>query len=313
MRSLNDESFRYSDKIVEEDLETIFINKSTVKNKVNIKLIADYNINKLQIYSYLAILVFSILLKIRPFNCSLGFLLPILFIVPYSIMLMGLEFKDSYLFESNSLARKFVSLTFYFVFVIVSSFIVLLILKEAKVQFFQNFSMLIYFVPIYGLLLVLDLVWIFLFYGFMKLEEKAQYFLILGNLIFYSTLGLIVFLKLSTVSNMLSWSNLGFITILVELCNFLSWIQRNLKKKFKEDFKDKSLDSINVITKVIGCISISLLIYLIGMLLDEKLEKNNEIFIYISAWVFCTVSLSNNLNTIAKIKSFFEWRKNVLI
>lgn len=313
MRSLNDDSIRYYEKNESEDLETIFINKSTLKNKVNIKLIADYNINKFQICIHLAILLFSILLKIRPFNCSLSILMPILLMIPFFILLIGLEFKDSYLYESNSLARKFVSFIFYFLFICISSFIILLALKDSELNLLNRFSLLIYFVPVYGILLVLDLIWIFLFYGFMKLEEKAKYFLILGNLIFYSTLGIIVFLKLSSINNLLSWTNQSILIILVQLCNFFSWIQGNIKKNIRDDFKNKSLDSLNATLKITAGISLSIFIYLIGMLLDGNLGISKEIFIYISMWVFCVASLSNNLNTIGKIASFFEWRKNVLI
>jgi hypothetical protein len=299
-------------------MESTFINRTNYINIINTKILGDMQIHKYQIFCYLIILLVSFLLKFRPIYLSMNYVLPIILIIPLFVLLIGLEFRDSYLIGSNNLAKSWISFLCYYSYILMNSFIFLLILRENEVSWLNNFSIIIYFIPVYSILFVCNIFWIFLYYGFSKLENKSGYFLVLGNLIFISTVSISVYFKLSFSNNFIHWTSISIWLIFIQLVNFVSYLYNSVfitqqSKTSKMDFNSKPLDSLVILLNVCLNLAYFLFIYTYGMYLEGLISTGQHTVVFLGFWIFCILSLFKSFYKIGKITLYYEWKKNVLL
>ena len=161
------------------------------------------------------------------------------------------------------------------------------------------------------MMLILNVFWVFLYYGFSKLENKAYYFIVLGNLVFYTTVSMSTYVKLCFSIKFLTWSTLSTFIIALQVVNYLFFCA-NLKKS-KSDFNSKPNDFLINILDFIVYLAFLASCYLTGRYLDNNLIQEFKVFIYIFVWLFCVINLLKNFYRIGKITTYFEWKKKVLI
>lgn len=278
-------------------------------------LLADFRIHRIKIFAFITALLFSLLIKVKPMGFSLLYFFPLLYSIPIYSMLIVFEFRDSYLQSSNPLAKTLITILNYYFGLCLTALITLLFLYSYSSFLLRDYSLIVFFLPIYAILFMLNVVWLFLYYGFTKLEYKASYFLVLGNLVFYSTLSILVYIKLSFALKSISWIHLAVMLITIQLLNTLVNIQRIMSRVSKQkDFNSSSFNSISMILNIAINISYFAFVYALGMGLEGLLVENQVVnLIFLGFWVFCFLNLFKSFYKVGRITSYFEWKKNVII
>lgn len=275
-------------------------------------MMADYKINKILIFSFIIVIIFSLLLKSDIFKVNKGYFFISLYFLPLNALLIACELRDSYLSDSKSYARKCINFISYYLFICCISFISLVIIKLFNINFLTNYGIIVYFIPVFLGLFLINIVWLFLFYGYNQLEYTSNYFLILTNILFYSTMSLVVYMKLSFFI-LVSWRKLAILIIFLQSINTVYWLQSSLKSSDKFDFSASKKDSLTIVLSISINTCLFIFLYSYALLLDLKIFPNSELIIYLSSFFFCFFNILNCCYKISKINSYIEWKKNVLI
>lgn len=301
---------------IEKRIDDLII-KNIQKDCLSLKIQADYNFHKSLIYIALVGIIYSFLIFFRPFNVSPGIYSMILLLIPILILNIIFEFKNNYLKYSNDLAKIIIKILGIFIFTLSMIFISLINVKLIGYDFNKLYvGSFVYFLPIYSILIVLALLTLFLKQGFEKYEKMNIFYYIMINLLLLLLIITIVYLKISSVLGFLKWVNIMLLLVLFQSMNFLGFCYYN-KKSYSvlqhEEFSEKNLDeSIISVFNVLVYLCLVCFYILLGLYLDNNLEKMKIICIFMISWLFCLVVIIKNAYQIKKINNYLEWR-NVVI
>jgi hypothetical protein len=283
---------------------------------VGLKIQADLNISSSLIKISLISIIYSLFLFFNPLNLGLFFYSIIILFIPYQILSVIVEFKNSYLKYSSHLAKTIIYILGVYIFTCLMIFTILLMLKFSQIDFFMRINAFVYFIPIFGILFIITLFWVFLHQGYKRENELNFFYFILFNILIINTLCLIIYLKISLEYNFIGWVHiLGFLALLwaVNLILFSTYFSSRLNGSFAEFNSSKSEDSLILIFDILMNMCLICFLCLLGLYLDNKLEKIKLNALFVLLWVFFSLvcmkaSYKNN-----KIQNYFEWKKMVII
>lgn len=300
-----------------EHLDVSLLSSSYSKNSAMLKIQADLKTSKWSISIYFSLILFSILFKFEPLGeeAMIIYSIPI-FVILIIALAISLEYRNSYLnVPANSLSHILVTFICYYSFLCMLVFLILINLKKAKFPFISKSPVIFLMVPIYSLLLILNIFWIFLYWGFQKQKNLGKYFLIMTNLIVFSSLTVTIYLKLSD-SLKVGWVYLSAILVILLFLNYIHYNRiidffKSLMEKSNSSFDSKSKDSVILSLDFLSALCLTAYIYMQGLYLDNY--QINEIILYCLIWGFSIFNLLKAFYKIGKISSYFEWKKMVII
>ena len=180
-----------------------------------------------------------------------------------------------------------------------------------------------FFTPIFGLLVILTIFWIFLSYGYSQINEKRTYMVFLINLLTVDFVSILLCLKTTNVISFLSWFNiLGILSVLYGF-NFLYFILKDMERKnvrtinnyneFNED--SNSSDYYLAFIEVFHNICLILLFSLLGLHLDNNLKESRKIFLFLFFCISCLLTIFKYYcrNNRLKPPPCNEWKKAEII
>jgi len=280
-----------------------------------LKIKADYNFNKSIIYLSIVGIVFSLLILIQPYKLNLGLYSTILLIIPFLIINNFTEFKNNYLKYSNDLAKMIINFIGVYIFTCVFIFISLIILKLSDIEIVKlYFSNFIYFIPIFSVLIVLLLFTFFLKEGFKNFKKENIYYYVLFNIIFLCLLTVVFYIKISSFWGFLKWMQLMTFISIFHAINFVGICYFNKNNNFTlDEFSEQANnESIIAVFNILINFCLICFYFLLGMYLDNMLEKIKIHSLFILTWLFFFILIIKNFYQIKKIKNYLEWR-NVVI
>ena len=177
----------------------------------------------------------------------------------------------------------------------------------------RDISTVIFYLPIFSILLSINVFWIFLFYGFSKLDNKSYYFLVMGNILFYSTLSVTVYCKNVINFDFISYTVISYITIALQVINFSLIIIGDFDKSGKKKFDSKPLDMISTIINILLNIFFFSFSYCLGKCLDNKKLPEQENIMFFSVIIFFILASFKSFYKIGRIVSYFDWKKSVIL
>lgn len=272
------------------------------------------NISSSLIKISLISIIYSLFLFFNPLNLGLFFYSIIILFIPFQILSIIIEFKNSYLKYSSHLAKTIVYIVGVYIFTCLTIFSLLLLLKFSQIEFVLRINAFIYFIPIFGILFIFTLFWVFLHQGYKRENESNFFYYILFNILIVNTLCLIIYLKISFEFIFISWVHiLAFLAALwaFNLILFSTYFSTRL---YSAEFNStKSEDSLILIFDILMNMCMICFLCLLGLYLDNKLEKVKLNALFVLIWVFFTLVCMKATYKKTKIQNYFEWKKMVII
>jgi len=178
------------------------------------------------------------------------------------------------------------------------------------------FSDFIYFIPIFSLLFIFIFLTLFLKAGFEKFDKNFLFYYLLFNLVFLSVITTVFYLKILSILGFLKWINIMIFLSLFHAINFIGicYIYKENNDYSKNElFLEKKTDkSILAVFDILINLCLICFYFLIGLYLDNLLEKVKINSLFILTWLFFFIIIIKNYYQIKKINNYLEWR-NVVI
>lgn len=287
------------------------------------KIQADLNISAQLIRFCVICIIYSFLIHFQPFQLGLFVYSTLLLFLPFNLLSIFVEFKSSYMKYANELAKTIIYILAIHVFTCCLTFTILLILKLSNFTFFNNIHAFILFIPVFGVLFIFTLFWIFLYQGYKKEEDLRFFYFVLYNLIILNAFAIIVCSKvcfngsLSFMDNIL-WSHIFLILTLIyafDILVFIYYINNNPKAKAysSQFFEVRAEDSMQIVLNILLFFCFICFLSLLGIYLDNKLEKKRTKTLFLLNWFFFLIIIGKAMYGRKKINNYFEWKKMVII
>jgi hypothetical protein len=193
-------------------------------------------------------------------------------------------------------------------------------LKLTDFEFIELISNYIFFIPVYGLLFILNLFIMFLYPGFKKLGDDTNLYFIIANCIFINIITNAIALKIVfsdylLFSNYMSWTvllGLVGLAVLVDYYYIVSDDKTNVGDIAGNSSKDYSISSV---FNILLTLSLGSFIFMIGLGLDYNWFENyfRRISIYALLWIFLICFSLKCYFKNKKIDNYFEWKKMNII
>jgi hypothetical protein len=292
--------------------------KNIHKDMVGLKIQADLNISNSIIKISIISIIYSMLLFFKPLNLGLLLYSIILIVLPFLVLAIIIEFKNSYLKYSSNLAKTIIYILGFYIFTCLLTFTVLVLLKLTHIDFFNRINAFVYFIPIFGILFILTLFWVFLHQGFKRENELTFFYFVLINILVVNSLCLLIYLKISLEFSSVGWVHiLGFSALLygVNLVLFSTYFSSKPFSSFgcTEFNSTKSEDSLVIVFDILLNMCVICFLCLLGLYLDNKLEKIKLNALFVLLWVFFSLICVKASYKNKKIQNYFEWKKMVII
>lgn len=321
--NLSDSSFTIFDmpntkEQISDDLEKKIdqlIIKNIQKDYYNLKIEADYKINKNLIFMCFVSVIFSILILLKPFNLNLGVYFIILFFLPVFILNIFSEFKENYLKYSNDLSKMILNFLGIYVFASILIFLIIITLRFSEFEFVKAYiNPFIYFIPVFSLILIAFFFTLFLKEGFRKYQKLTLFNFIQLNIFVIFCITIVLYLKISTLVLFLKWMHIMIFVSFFHGLNFIGYcyFSNNKNVQFDDFSERKNDDSILAVFDILINLCLICFYFLLGLYLDDKLVKVKINSLFLLTWIFYFCIIVKNFYKIKKIQNYFDWR-NVVI
>ena len=280
------------------------IHKNIEKDYIQLKIQTNMLINDHIIKISLISLIYSILIYFIPFYLNIAFYSIILLPIPFSILAILVEYKNSYLKYSNDMARLVVNSFSIYIFTCLMTFIILIIFRLSEISLVYEISNIIYCIPVLGILISITALWLFLHTGYKNLSEMNKYYFYLVNIIIGDFVSLIIILKIIYQIKFILWIHITIFICLIYVFDNIYLL--NIEKR-------KSEDSLIIVLNILMKICLLSYICLLGLYLDYKLDKMKHISLFILVWFFLFITVIKYFYKNKKIQNYFEWKKMVII
>jgi hypothetical protein len=297
---------------IDKKIDELII-KNIKKDYVSLKIKVDYNFNLFLIYFSLTMIIYSLLILLKPKNLNIGFYTIILYIIPILILKIFNDFKNNYLKYSSELSKIIFIIIGIFISLNVFIFISLIIFKCLSRKIIENYPhTFLFFLPIYSIIIILLLFSVFLKKGFHKINKTLTHNLILFNLIIIFVLVFLINLKINLLENKfkVKWIHIIILILFYHSANFFGY-SYIIKKE--NTHKNPLIEDKSFLLILNFLLNFSLIgFYLIlGLILDNSIKINN-IILFVIFWFFFLIMIFKGIYKNKKIKNFLQWR-NVLI
>lgn len=299
-------------KSQENKFEEIIINKSNKKDLFLLKIYADLKIFKrIILICFIAIIVTNSI-YFKPKDLKIGYYSTPLLLLPFIIISIVRIFNKHYLKYSNSIVKTTINLLGFYLFIcsflFISFILIRLLMLEIAEKYFFDF---IYFLPLIGSITLIIFFWLFLYEGFKKCVQRKVFLYTLFNL--FILLGYIIVFYIKIVGQIpyIRWVYLFSFLNIYHLANFLVInLHQNCENTFSNhDFNSNKVDSFHFIFDLLINIFFACFICLLGIYLDNKMDKIKLESIFLTLNFTFLAIFSKNLYKIRKINSFLEWKK----
>ena len=299
---------------LEKKIDQLII-KNIQKDYYNLKIEADYKINKNLIFMCFVSVIFSILILLKPFNLNLGVYFIILFFLPVFILNIFSEFKENYLKYSNDLSKMILNFLGIYVFASILIFLIIITLRFSEFEFVKAYiNPFIYFIPVFSLILIAFFFTLFLKEGFRKYQKLTLFNFIQLNIFVIFCITIVLYLKISTLVLFLKWMHIMIFVSFFHGLNFIGYcyFSNNKNVQFDDFSERKNDDSILAVFDILINLCLICFYFLLGLYLDDKLVKVKINSLFLLTWIFYFCIIVKNFYKIKKIQNYFDWR-NVVI
>jgi hypothetical protein len=263
-------------------------------------------------------LLYSLLIFTRPLNLGVSAYSLVLLYLPICLLAIILEYKNTFLRYSSTLTKLIIDIIGVYVFTCSFTFLVLMILKFTEFTFMKLVSGYLFVIPIYGLVLMLDLIILFLYTGFKKVNDMGCFYFITFNGIVINTLINAIIFKIifydALVFKFITWTFLFSILSLLILINYCYFNSKGYRLVGHNKFDQSNyIELLRSMLNIVFAMSSSLFFATLGIVFDIGLDRYKNLFIYFMLWISLLCVIVKFYFGNKEIDDYNEWKKMNII